>query len=199
MQNWRQIDWGVQNESITKIGVLPLTTLFFWTFCFILETSYKKLILCTNYPNDRVCTLCKRWSFIWECFFLESILKLGKIYKRSLSYYTVLCYLTRLFYNPFDATDLFWYPLQTLKHLWFSDVFRGYQKRSVAWNGLISSSRRAIDKHKSNNRIKHSIILKWQKKIIKLNFEMNSRIKTMKFFSKTIKTSEKSIETSKLN
>ena len=24
-----------------------------------------------------------------------------------------------------------------IRYLWFSDVFRGYQKRSVAWNGLI--------------------------------------------------------------
>ena len=40
--------------------------------------------------------------------------------------------------NPFHATDLFWYPLKTSENLWFSDVFRGYQKRSVAWNGLIA-------------------------------------------------------------
>ena len=38
--------------------------------------------------------------------------------------------------NPFHATDLFWYPLKILENLWFSDVFRGYQKRSVAWNEL---------------------------------------------------------------
>ena len=40
--------------------------------------------------------------------------------------------------NPFHATDLFWYPLKTSENLWFSDVFRRYQKRSVAWNGLSS-------------------------------------------------------------
>ena len=32
--------------------------------------------------------------------------------------------------NPFHATDLFWYPL--------IPPIRGYQKRSVAWNGLSS-------------------------------------------------------------
>ena len=37
--------------------------------------------------------------------------------------------------NLFLATDLFWYPLKT-ENQRFSDVFRGYQKRSVAWNGL---------------------------------------------------------------
>ena len=36
--------------------------------------------------------------------------------------------------KPIHATDLFWYPLKT--YLWFSDVFRGYQKRLLAWNGL---------------------------------------------------------------
>ena len=48
--------------------------------------------------------------------------------------------------NPFHVTDLFWYPLKTQKtrgFLIFSGgikrdyyVFRGYQKRSVTWNGL---------------------------------------------------------------
>ena len=40
-------------------------------------------------------------------------------------------------FNPFHATDLFWYPLETSENLWFSDVFRGYQKRSVVWNELM--------------------------------------------------------------
>ena len=40
--------------------------------------------------------------------------------------------------NLFNTTDLFWYPLKISENLWFSDVFRGYQKRSVAWNGLMS-------------------------------------------------------------
>ena len=38
--------------------------------------------------------------------------------------------------NPFHANDLFWCPLKTSENLWFSNVFRGYQKRSVTWNGL---------------------------------------------------------------
>ena len=40
--------------------------------------------------------------------------------------------------NPFYASDLFWYPLKTSENLLFSDVFRGYQKRSVSWNGLMT-------------------------------------------------------------
>ena len=39
-------------------------------------------------------------------------------------------------FNPFHATHLFWYPLKT-ENQRFSNVFRGYQKRSVAWYGLM--------------------------------------------------------------
>ena len=39
--------------------------------------------------------------------------------------------------NPFHATCPFRYSLKT-ENLWFSDVFRGYRKRPVAWNGLIN-------------------------------------------------------------
>ena len=37
--------------STTKNGVLSVTTLFFWQFCFSLRNSYKELIWFTNYPN----------------------------------------------------------------------------------------------------------------------------------------------------
>ena len=40
--------------------------------------------------------------------------------------------------NPFHATGLFLYPLKTLENLWFPDVFRGYRRSPVAWNGLSS-------------------------------------------------------------
>ena len=70
----RQIEWWVQNGPITKNGVLPVTTLFFWKFCFSLRTSYKKLIWCTKGSNDHVLTFRKRWSFIWRWFFPVSIL-----------------------------------------------------------------------------------------------------------------------------
>ena len=45
-------------------------------------------------------------------------------------------YQNNLSINPFHATGLFLFPLKTLENLWFSDVFRGYRKRTVAWNGL---------------------------------------------------------------
>ena len=59
----RQIEWWVQNGPISKNGVLPVTTLFFWKFCFSFRTSYKVLIWCTNQITVRY-------------FFPVSILKL---------------------------------------------------------------------------------------------------------------------------
>ena len=38
--------------------------------------------------------------------------------------------------KSFNATGLFLYILKTLENLWPCDGFRGYRKRSVAWNGL---------------------------------------------------------------
>ena len=47
------IEWWVQNGPVTKDGVLPVTTVFFWKFCFSLRTSYKDLIWCNNDPNTQ--------------------------------------------------------------------------------------------------------------------------------------------------
>ena len=43
-------------------------------------------------------------------------------------------------FNLFHATSLFLKPLKTSENLWFSDVFRVYGKRPVAWNMLINCS-----------------------------------------------------------
>ena len=48
------------------------------------------------------------------------------------------------------STNLCWYPLKTLeKNLWFSDVFRGYGKRPVAWNRYVKWSNAAAQIGKS--------------------------------------------------
>ena len=44
----RKIKWWLQNRPITKNGVLPVTTLFFWKFCFTLRTFYTELPKCPN-------------------------------------------------------------------------------------------------------------------------------------------------------
>ena len=38
--------------------------------------------------------------------------------------------------NNSTASGLFLYLLKTSENLWFPDVFRGYRKRSLTWNGL---------------------------------------------------------------
>ena len=76
--NVKQILWGVQNGPFTKNGVLPVTSSFFWRFCFNLRTSYKELIWCTNDPNAYTRTFCKHWNLIWWCFIPVSILKLNE-------------------------------------------------------------------------------------------------------------------------
>ena len=60
----------------------------------------------------------------------------------SIFYITInpLYLIVQKYLNPFHATGFFWYPLKTSENLWFSDVFRGYRKRPVAWNGLIRKS-----------------------------------------------------------
>ena len=42
-----------------------------------------------------------------------------------------------LYINPFHTTGLFLCPLKITKNYKFSDVFRRYRNRPVAWNGLI--------------------------------------------------------------
>ena len=57
---------------------------FFWKFCSSLITSYADLIWCASDPNIRA--FCKRWSFIWRCFFSVSIINetTGNFRKRRL-------------------------------------------------------------------------------------------------------------------
>ena len=49
-------------------------------------------------------------------------------------------FLFHLPFNSFRAIGLFLYPPKTSQTLWFSDVFRGYRKRPVAWDGLIENT-----------------------------------------------------------
>ena len=66
----RQREWWVKNGPMTNNGVLPLTTLIFWKFCFSLGTSYIELIWCTNNPNAHVRTFLQELQFYLTCFFL---------------------------------------------------------------------------------------------------------------------------------
>ena len=66
--------------------------------------------------------------------------KTGKTYFPSLIY---VIYGKNLFiFNPFHTTGLFRYPLKTSENQSFSDVFRDYPKRPVAWNKLIATKQK---------------------------------------------------------
>ena len=75
---------GSTKGPIKKNGVLPVTTLLFWKFCFSLRTSYKELTWCNNYLNVNIHTLRERWGFIWGCLFPVSTLSnLFRFVKRT--------------------------------------------------------------------------------------------------------------------
>ena len=87
------------------------------------------------------------WNQYYYYFHLSNLGSVGPVQQKTKlpsPYYNVLALSCMILYhlqhlkhfNPFHANDLFWYSLKTSENLWFSDVFRGHQKRSVAWNGL---------------------------------------------------------------
>ena len=85
---------------------------FFWKFCFSLRTPYKGLICCTDNPDAYICTFCKRWSFIWQCFSPVSILN----YRNR----TILSYLVRrsiLFLTRYDRQKIVFLNILTLRQI----------------------------------------------------------------------------------
>ena len=96
--NTEQMDHKEQSFSSNYL-------IFFWIFCFSLATSYKELICCTNNPNVHICTFCKRWRFIWWCFFPVSIFS-------AFRYGSLVCDLFEtfsfFFCNPFVLFLPFW-------------------------------------------------------------------------------------------
>ena len=73
------------------------------------------------------------WTFSQE----SSILNVWKCFKYPFTQNSTLKSRYEKYVNQFHATDFFSYALKTSEDPWFSDAFRGYQKRSVAWNGLM--------------------------------------------------------------
>ena len=49
--------------------------------------------------------------------------------------YSLRCHNLRQL-KPFHVTGILWYPLKPSENQRFSDAFKGYRKRPVAWNGL---------------------------------------------------------------
>ena len=47
-------------------------------------------------------------------------------------------------YNPFNDTGLFLYPLKISEGQRFSDIFREYRKRLVAWDGIFTEGNKPL-------------------------------------------------------
>ena len=80
-----------------------------------------------------MCYNTEEWCKIWG----ETGLYSEKWYEEFGKFWPNTWKSQNLYFNPLHTTDIFWYPLETLENQRFSDVFRGYQKISVTWNGLI--------------------------------------------------------------
>ena len=65
---------------------------------------------------------------VYITFILKFLLDKSGIKHRRKYYFLTSFYVTSLSLNP----------LKTSEDLWFSDVFRGFRKRLMVWNGLIS-------------------------------------------------------------
>ena len=63
---------------------------------------------------------------LWRFWFVPFSVKLNL--------FTVI--LAALLINQFHVAGLFFYPLKTSENQRFSDVFKGYRKKLMAWNGL---------------------------------------------------------------
>ena len=61
--------------------------------------------------------------------------------------------------NSFYAAGLFLCPLKTSGNKRFSDIFRGYRKTPVAWNGL----KAFLEKGKLHLEIFHTTLLRFKK------------------------------------
>ena len=123
----RQIEWWVQNASITKNGVLPVTALFFRKFCFSLRTSYKELILYTIDPNAHIPTFCK---LFFDGAFLWLSLKAYLLWCRTLVYQENVSKLYRKFY--LSSIIFRFYRKNTLHSLSFSFLMKSFQNKILA-------------------------------------------------------------------
>ena len=73
-------------------------------------------------------------------------MNIHKAFIWCLSHYNVI--------NQFQVTGLFLYPLKISENQRFSDVFRVYRKRPVAWNWLITFNFRFVQTRKSPLKIR---------------------------------------------
>ena len=92
------------------------------------------ILLCYQYCWPLLCCNCWRSLILWNST-AWSCLKLLQRTACSSSMRIMFQNHHNMTINPFHATCLFRYPLKTSENRRFSDVFRGYRMRPVAWNG----------------------------------------------------------------
>ena len=76
------------------------------------------------------------WTCLVECFYLNDFGFFYALFPLVEALVFDLDLVIWFAFNPFHATDYFYTPWNIRK----SHVFKGYKKRSVAWNGLINFS-----------------------------------------------------------
>ena len=70
--------------------------------------------------------------------FLNRVTMFSELFLRVLVFKELSLITGTKYFNSFHATGIFQCPLKTSENQMFSDIFRGYRKRSVAWNGLMA-------------------------------------------------------------
>ena len=97
---------------------------YFFSFIKYLNQKWHNLLLnkIISFNTTRVNFTTKYDSFKWQ-----SIGNINSVIAKSILSYSM---------NWNQATNLLLHPLNKSENLWFSDVFRGYRKRPVAWNEL---------------------------------------------------------------
>ena len=129
--------------------------------CLRLESAPLKLLIYQNISchwslfnppeNTRKSEIFLRFQRVWEdSKWIKFDLVISSVYSREtlgkgktfIHQKTILHYILFIVINkievagPFHATGFVLYTLKTSQNQRFFDVFRGYRKKSVAWNGL---------------------------------------------------------------
>ena len=115
------IAWSV-HDWMSRFKFIGLYSIEVWFLPSLINVSRYNLLFRDFVKENVSQTLID--NLYYDFFILKTQFRLWKV--------TTLPWLT-----IFHTTDLFQSPLRISENQIFLDVFRGYQKRSVAWNGLI--------------------------------------------------------------
>ena len=125
------------NSFIDDIRILVINAR--WTILDIVN-ALKTVIFSSNF-KFRIRHSLRTIPMLVICFRKFSLFSIFLLYEKWIPKILTV-------FNLFHATGLFRYPLKTWKNQRFSDVFRGYRMRPVAWNVLISSQYNSYQKKK---------------------------------------------------